>query len=314
MSNLGPFSGPQQRVPMPPQGEAIGRYATYAEAQRAVDFLSDEQFPVQNVTIVGTGLMMVERVTGRLTYGRAAGAGAASGAWFGLLIGLMISVFGSGGTPGLLVGLLVGAGFGMLFGVISYALTGGRRDFTSASQIVAGEYTVLCLPQMAGQARQVLSKLPNGLGRAPEGIWHQPDQPAPWGPSAPGSPRGQSSPGQSSPGQSSPGQSSPGQSSQGQDRSQWGAPWAGPSGPQRGSHAAGGPGAYGPPPQAGTGPATAPPPPEGAEPAPVEMDLSGPTYAQKMEEQRQQRRAAEQRAREEQARAQDQPQGEAHDR
>jgi len=298
MSNLGPFSGPQQRVPTPPQGEAIGRYATYAEAQRAVDFLSDEQFPVQNVTIVGTGLMMVERVTGRLTYGRAAGAGAASGAWFGLLIGLMISVFGSGGTPGLLVGLLVGAGFGMLFGVISYALTGGRRDFTSASQIVAGEYTVLCLPQMAGQARQVLSKLPNGLGRAPEGTWQQPDQPAPWGqpPAGPAA----------------------GPSSQGQDRSQWGAPWAGPSGPQRpqgGSHAAGGPSPYGPPPQAGTGPATAPPPPAGAEPAPVEMDLSGPTYAQKMEEQRQQRRAAEQRAREEsQGRAQEQPQGEPHER
>ena len=282
MSNLGPFSGPQ-RVPTPPQGEAIGRYATYAEAQRAVDFLSDEQFPVQNVTIVGTGLQMVERVTGRLTYGRAAGAGAASGAWFGLLIGLMISVFGNGGTPGLLTGLLVGAGFGMLFGVISYALTGGRRDFTSASQIVAGEYTVLCLPQMAGQARQVLAKLPNGLGRAPEGTWQQPDQPVPWG--------------------QPPASSSPGQPPE-QDRSQWGAPWAGPSGPQRpqgGAHAAGGPGTYGPPPQAGTSPATAPPPPAGAEPAPGEMDLSGPTYAQKIEEQRQQRRAAEQRGREEQA-------------
>jgi len=65
MSNLGPMSG-RQRVttPMPPQGEPIGRYATYAEAQRAVDFLSDEHFPVQNVTIVGNGLQMVERSPG----------------------------------------------------------------------------------------------------------------------------------------------------------------------------------------------------------------------------------------------------------
>ncbi|NIZ93195.1 general stress protein [Kineococcus rubinsiae] len=292
MSNLGPFSGPQQRVPTPPQGEAIGNYATYAEAQRAVDFLSDEQFPVQNVTIVGTGLQMVERVTGRLTYGRAAGAGAASGAWFGLLIGLMISVFGNGGTPGLLTGLLVGAGFGMLFGVISYALTGGRRDFTSASQIVAGEYTVLCLPQMAGQARQVLSKLPNGLGR-PQGAWQQPQHPTPYGQPQDGPAAGQG-----------PAQGTPAPPA---ESSQWGAPWGSPSGSgstgsgSSGSHAAGGPqGSYGPPPQAGTGPATAPPPPAGAEPAPVEMDLSGPTYAQKIEEQRQQRRAAEQRAREEQ--------------
>ncbi len=81
MSNLGPMGGPRRiTTPTPPSGDTIGRYGTYSEAQRAVDFLSDEHFPVQNVTIVGTGLQMVERVTGRLTYGRAAGAGAASGA------------------------------------------------------------------------------------------------------------------------------------------------------------------------------------------------------------------------------------------
>jgi len=198
--------------------------------------------------------------------------------------------------PRVLTGLLVGAGFGMLFGVISYALTGGRRDFTSASQIVAGEYTVLCLPQMAGQARQVLSKLPNGLGR-PQGAWQQPQHPTPYGQPQDGPGAGQG-----------PAQGTPAPPA---ESSQWGAPWGSPSGSGptgsgssgsgSGSHAAGGPqGSYGPPPQAGTGPATAPPPPAGVEPAPVEMDLSGPTYAQKIEEQRQQRRAAEQRAREEQ--------------
>jgi len=252
MSNLGPMGGPQRiTTPTPPQGEAIGRYATYSEAQRAVDFLSDEHFPVQNVTIVGNGLQMVERVTGRLTYGRAAMAGAASGAWFGLLIGLMLSVFGGGGTGALLTGILVGAGFGILFGVISYALTGGRRDFTSSSQIVASEYTVLCLPQLAGQARQVLSKLPNGLGReaGPSGASGQ----APWG-----APDPQQRP--------------------------WGPP---PGGTQP----------YMPPPAPGSGPADQPPPPsfeKASEPEPEkEMDLTGPTYAEKMEEARRARRAAE---------------------
>ncbi|WP_205706026.1 general stress protein, partial [Kineococcus indalonis] len=210
MSNLGPMGG-QQRLaaPTPPQGEAIGRYGTYAEAQRAVDFLSDEHFPVQNVTIVGNNLQMVERVTGRLTYGRAAGAGAASGAWFGLLIGLMLSVFGNGGTAGLLTGLLIGAGFGMLFAVISYALTGGRRDFTSASQIVASEYLVLCLPQMSGQARQVLSKLPNGFGRGvgAQGAWGAPPPPP--------AQHGWQQPGQQPP---------PQQGSHAAGRSPWGAP------------------------------------------------------------------------------------------
>jgi hypothetical protein len=135
MSNFGPLSGQQQqRVPTPPRGDTIARYATYLEAQRAVDYLSDNQFPVQAVTIVGTGLRMVERVTGRLTYPRVAIAGAASGAWFGLFVGLLLSIFSEGGPGGaLLAAILFGAGFGMLFGIISYAFTGGRRDFTSTS-------------------------------------------------------------------------------------------------------------------------------------------------------------------------------------
>ena len=264
MSNLGPMGGPQRvTTPTPPQGEAIGRYATYSEAQRAVDFLSDEHFPVQNVTIVGNGLQMVERVTGRLTYGRAAGAGAASGAWFGLLIGLMLSVFGGGGSGALLTGVLVGAGFGMLFGVISYALTGGRRDFTSSSQIVASEYLVLCLPQMAGQAREVLGRLPNGLGRAQ-------------GPGSTGV----------------------------QGGSQWGAPdpTARPGGWGTGPQA---PTGSMPPPSPGSAPAHQPPPPVRQEEPEVQMDLSGPTYAQKVEEARRARRAAEQQAAREERGGQD---------
>ncbi|MGI4894168.1 MAG: general stress protein [Janthinobacterium lividum] len=253
MSNLGPMGGSQRiTTPMPAQGEAIGRYATYSEAQRAVDFLSDEHFPVQNVTIVGNGLQMVERVTGRLTYGRAAGAGAASGAWFGLLIGLMLSVFGGGGSGALFTGLLVGAGFGMLFGVISFALTRGRRDFTSSSQIVASEYTVLCLPQLVAQAREVLAKLPNGFGRA-------------------GSPDPASYPA----------------------RPSWGAP-------DPGARPGATPSGYLPPPVPGSAPVEQPPPPvddEGVR----EPDLSGPTYTEKMEEQRQARRAAEMKARDEQS-------------
>ena len=44
-------------LPTPPKGWPIGSYGTYAEAQRAVDFLSDENFTVQDVTIVGVDLM-----------------------------------------------------------------------------------------------------------------------------------------------------------------------------------------------------------------------------------------------------------------
>ena len=81
------------RVPTLPSGEQVAAYSTYLEAQKAVDHLADKEFPVQHVTIVGTDLRMVERVTGRLSYSRVALAGLATGAWFGLFVGLLLSIF-----------------------------------------------------------------------------------------------------------------------------------------------------------------------------------------------------------------------------
>ena len=163
MSGLSPMAGGRNRagLPTPPQGEPIAAYATYAQAQRAVDHLSDEHFPVENITVVGEGLQLVERVTGRLTYPRAAGAGALSGAWFGLFIGVLLSVFGGGGTGfGFVVAaVILGIAFGVLFAVISYAATGGRRDFTSFSQMVAQRYVVLCRGQDSGRAYWLLQRL-----------------------------------------------------------------------------------------------------------------------------------------------------------
>ena len=126
-----------------PRGQVVGSYDTYVEAQRAVDFLSDEQFPVQHVSIVGSDLKMVENVLGRLTRGRAAMAGAASGAWFGLFVGVLLSLFASKNTNDfglVIVALLYGAVFGAIFGFVGHALSGGKRDFTFRSKIVASSY------------------------------------------------------------------------------------------------------------------------------------------------------------------------------
>src|SRR5580693_5221008 len=79
-------------LPTPPKGWPVGSYPTYAEAQRAVDYLSVQQFPVQQVTIVGVDLMQVERVTGRLTWTKVLGGGVLSGAWLGLFIGLVLTL------------------------------------------------------------------------------------------------------------------------------------------------------------------------------------------------------------------------------
>jgi len=139
----------------------VGQYATYAEAQRAVDYLADNEFTVQDVTIVGVDLMLVERVLTRLTWGRVIASGAASGAWFGLFVGVLLSLFSNSGpmiVP-ILVGLVIGVLFGMVFAMAQYASTRGRRDFASASQLVAGRYDVLCQPRTAEKARDLLAKL-----------------------------------------------------------------------------------------------------------------------------------------------------------
>jgi hypothetical protein len=148
-------------VSMPLGGVQVGSYDSYEKAQAAVDYLSDEKFPVENVTIIGTDLRMVETVTGRLTTGRAIGAGAAAGAWWGLFVGLLLGIFSSNGSAwigAVLTGLLIGLVFGAVFGWMGYAATRGRRDFTSTSKISAGRYDVMCNPAHAEEARAHLAR------------------------------------------------------------------------------------------------------------------------------------------------------------
>lgn len=145
-----------------PRGQVIGSYDTYAEAQRAVDFLSDEGFPVQNVSIIGSDLKMVERITGRLTRGRAAGLGAVTGAWFGLFVGVLLSLFAKNGTSVFLLvlsAIMYGAIFGAVWGFVGHSLSGGKRDFTSRSRTVSSRYDLICVWAEADRAREVLARL-----------------------------------------------------------------------------------------------------------------------------------------------------------
>lgn len=158
----GPQSGVRgtpAALPTPPRGWPIGSYATYAEAQRAVDYLSDQDFPVQQVTIVGVDLMQVERVTGRLTWPKVLGGGVLTGAWLGLFIGLILGFFSPSPWGSLLTGLIAGVFFGLITSAIPYAMARGTRDFSSTMQLVAGRYDVLCDPSAAERGRDLLAKL-----------------------------------------------------------------------------------------------------------------------------------------------------------
>jgi len=142
--------------------QSLGVFDKYADAQQAVDFLSDNEFPVENVLIVGTELKQVERVTGRLTWGRVISAGAASGAWLGLLIGAILSIFAEGSS--VVVTILGGIAFGVAFGVISgalgYAATRGQRDFSSVQKVVATKYEVLVEHKFLADGTALLATMP----------------------------------------------------------------------------------------------------------------------------------------------------------
>jgi hypothetical protein len=153
-------SGPDDARTVP-AGDTVGSYTSYLDAQKAVDYLADQQFPVQMVSIVGNELKMVERVTGRLSYPRVALSGALSGMWFGLFVGVMLSFFApSPGYFSILASVLMGAAFFMLFGIVTYAMQRGKRDFTSTSQVVATNYDVVVSVEAAHEARRLLQQLP----------------------------------------------------------------------------------------------------------------------------------------------------------
>lgn len=135
----------------------IASYPDYASAQRVVDHLSDNKFPVERMTIVGTDLALVERVLGRMTTARAALAGAASGAWFGLFIGLLLGIFTVANWLGVVVtAVVIGAIWGTIFGAIAHGMSRGRRDFSSTTALRAGEYAVNVDADFAEQAQRML--------------------------------------------------------------------------------------------------------------------------------------------------------------
>ncbi|MGC5615633.1 general stress protein [Georgenia sp. Z1491] len=171
-----------------PTGVQISAYSSYEEAQRAVDHLSDNDHDVRLVSIVGEDLRLVERITGRLDYGKVAGSGALTGAWFGLMMALVMwLVIGNFGLVDFVIPVLVGAAFGVLLGIVSYAVRPKTRDFTSASTVVAKRYVVIAGPTAADEMRAALSSA-GLIGDAPATTARA--QAAPSGAGGPAGPHG----------------------------------------------------------------------------------------------------------------------------
>ena len=143
----------------------VASFPTYEQAQRAVDYLADEKFPVERVAIVGEGLRLVEQVTGRRTWGKAILEGLLGGGLVGLLLGWLFGWFSLvnplvSAVSLALWGLVLGAVIGAIVSVLGYAATGGRRDFTSVGGLQAAQYNVLVDADVADEAQRLLARLP----------------------------------------------------------------------------------------------------------------------------------------------------------
>ena len=133
----------------------LGTYNGHDAAQHAVDVLAHHRFPVEHVTIIGSGLKLEERVLGRWTLGRAVITGAVSGGWLGLLIGLIFWIVSPWAPGAVIAAILLGLVFGAVWAAIAQVVH--QRAFASAPAIVADHYEVLVDAEFAEEARRVLS-------------------------------------------------------------------------------------------------------------------------------------------------------------
>lgn len=154
-----PFQGLSFELAYP---HSLGVYDKYEDAQKAVDHLADQKFPVENLAIVGTELKLVERVTGRKNWRSVITSSILTGISTGLIVGLLLALFSAREQFGaiLLVALAIGIVLNVVFGGLAYAMSGGRRDFNSIRSTVPSKYEILCEHKFVAEAREKLLTLP----------------------------------------------------------------------------------------------------------------------------------------------------------
>jgi hypothetical protein len=152
--------------PVIPTGHTLGNFPTYQEAQALVENLISGDFSPSKISIIGHDPVMVERIRGRLGYGRIALSGAITGLWIGLLFALLlgsgVSVAEDGGTeflPQQFASVVsVAAGIGMLFNILRFSASKNKRSFLSTQIPVASRYEVIVPEADAPKALGILAK------------------------------------------------------------------------------------------------------------------------------------------------------------
>lgn len=154
----------RRNSPAVPRGHSLGEFTNYLDASQLVEKLVAGDFVPSRVSIIGHDPVLVERIRGRLGYGRVALSGAITGFWMGLIFALLIGAGVEVSPDGainyvpqeFMSVLFVAAGMGMLFQVIRFSLNKKRRGFISSQMPVATRYEVIVPEEQALEARKIL--------------------------------------------------------------------------------------------------------------------------------------------------------------
>lgn len=159
-NNISRSSRRKDAVVTMPAGETLESFTSYSEAQHLVQTLIAHDVRPSALSIVGSDPHVVERVIGRVGYGRAALSSAMSGSWLGLLAGLVVVILSPQdfATP-VIAGVVIGAGVGMLTGILlltfSHTL---QRRYRSSQGIIASQYRVVVEHSDSAQAHTAITE------------------------------------------------------------------------------------------------------------------------------------------------------------
>lgn len=155
MSILQPSDRGEQRLP---DGVVVASFPTYAEAQAAVNKVSEAEAEIRGLAIVGNDLKLVERVMGRLTWGKVAVNGMLRGLMFGVFFGLAIYLLMPESLQSAFILPLLGAAMGIILAIVTHAMTRKRREFSSVQQVLATRYDIVAPQAIAGKTMHVIGQ------------------------------------------------------------------------------------------------------------------------------------------------------------
>jgi hypothetical protein len=149
-----------------PTGHVLGEYSSHAEASEAVAKLVAADFPPREIAIVGLDLKLVERIRGRLGYGRIALSGAIAGSWIGMLFAVLFGVGLTNTSEGdanfsieqFVSAIVVGIGLGIIANVLRFSLSSAKPSYLSSSYPVAQRYQVIVPSERAAEASRLVQQ------------------------------------------------------------------------------------------------------------------------------------------------------------